>query len=604
MAIWGIDLGTTYSCIAYVDETSYPAVIRNEIGEDTTPSVVFFESPNSVVIGRHAKESAVLFPNQIAELVKREMGQDVHYSFFGRDYTPESISALILRVLARAAEVSTGEAVHDVVITVPVYFGSLEREATRKAGEIAGLNVLDVLAEPVAAALGYQALSDSSEVRHIFVYDLGGGTFDTTVIRVHGLDIQIVCTDGDHHLGGADWDLKIAEFLLDGFVGQHPDLDPGGDEQFMQDLVTAAEQLKKSLSSAMTRRYYPSFAGAVAQLDLTRGQLERMTSELLERTMEITARTIADAKQRNVSRFDDVLLVGGMSSMPVIAQTLKDRFGLRARRRDPHLAVARGAAISALGPARRVSLLPQDWSWNPEKYRLAVVEPARRAGNVPPADLYVRYGIYAPMSNQEAFAERIAQVVAYWQTLRSTRIYARLAEALLASHAELERTGGLTLRRFVELRADRRHEQDEQLARLATSAGQPKVFLCHSSSDKPRVRALRRQLLDDGCLPWFDEEDILPGQDWDREIRLAIRASDIVLVCLSGESINKVGYLQKEIRNVLDAADEQPEGTIFVIPARLEPCEVPERLRRWQWVNLFETNGYSRLLLAVRSRKS
>ena len=208
------------------------------------------------------------------------------------------------------------------------------------------------------------------------------------------------------------------------------------------------------------------------------------------------------------------------------------------------------------------------------------------------------------MSNQEAFAERIAQVVAYWQTLRSTRIYARLAEALLASHAELERTGGLTLRRFVELRADRRHEQDEQLARLATSAGQPKVFLCHSSSDKPRVRALRRQLLDDGCLPWFDEEDILPGQDWDREIRLAIRASDIVLVCLSGESINKVGYLQKEIRNVLDAADEQPEGTIFVIPARLEPCEVPERLRRWQWVNLFETNGYSRLLLAVRSRKS
>lgn len=604
MAIWGIDLGTTYSCIAYVDETSYPAVIRNEIGEDTTPSVVFFESPDSVVIGRHAKESAVLFPNQIAELVKREMGQDVHYSFFGRDYTPESISALILRVLARAAEVSTGEAVHDVVITVPVYFGSLEREATRKAGEIAGLNVLDVLAEPVAAALGYQALSDSSEVRHIFVYDLGGGTFDTTVIRVHGLDIQIVCTDGDHHLGGADWDLKIAEFLLDGFVGQHPDLDPGGDEQFMQDLVTAAEQLKKSLSSAMTRRYYPSFAGAVAQLDLTRGQLERMTSELLERTMEITARTIADAKQRNVSRFDDVLLVGGMSSMPVIAQTLKDRFGLRARRRDPHLAVARGAAISALGPARRVSLLPQDWSWNPEKYRLAVVEPARRAGNVPPADLYVRYGIYAPMSNQEAFAERIAQVVAYWQTLRSTRIYARLAEALLASHAELERTGGLTLRRFVELRADRRHEQDEQLARLATSAGQPKVFLCHSSSDKPRVRALRRQLLDDGCLPWFDEEDILPGQDWDREIRLAIRASDIVLVCLSGESINKVGYLQKEIRNVLDAADEQPEGTIFVIPARLEPCEVPERLRRWQWVNLFETNGYSRLLLAVRSRKS
>ena len=133
---------------------------------------------------------------------------------------------------------------------------------------------------------------------------------------------------------------------------------------------------------------------------------------------------------------------------------------------------------------------------------------------------------------------------------------------------------------------------------------QPKLFLCHSSSDKPSVRALHRKLLDDGCQPWLDEEDILPGQDWDREIGLAIRTSDLVLVCLSRASINKRGYLQKEIRNVLDAADEQPEGTIFVIPARLEPCEVPERLRRWQWVDLFEDTGYSRLLRAVWNRRS
>lgn len=128
-----------------------------------------------------------------------------------------------------------------------------------------------------------------------------------------------------------------------------------------------------------------------------------------------------------------------------------------------------------------------------------------------------------------------------------------------------------------------------------------RVFLCHSSSDKPRVRALRRRLLNDEIQPWFDEEDILPGQDWELAIRKAIRASDVVLVCLSRASISKVGYLQKEIKHVLDVADEQPEGTIFLVPVRLEPCDVPERLRRWQWVDLFEENGYPRLLRALRS---
>jgi molecular chaperone DnaK len=361
MATYGIDLGTTYSCISYVDKTGRPVVLKNANGEDTTPSVVWFESPDNVVVGRQAKDSAVLFPDLVAQLVKREMGQSVHYRFHGQDHTPESISALILRELARAAGEQTGETVTDVVITVPAYFGVLEREATRKAGEIAGLNVLDILAEPVAAALDYQALADSTQVRHIFVYDLGGGTFDTTAIRIDGHDIQVVCTDGDHHLGGADWDNKIIEYLLKGFTDQNPGLepDPGGDEQFMQELATAAEQLKKALSTAMTRRYNARFAGAVAQLELTREQLENLTSELLERTMEITERTIATARQKGVNGFDDVLLVGGMSLMPVIAQTLKERFGLQARLQDPHLSVAKGAALFALMQKVKVSMLDE-----------------------------------------------------------------------------------------------------------------------------------------------------------------------------------------------------------------------------------------------------
>jgi len=356
MATYGIDLGTTNSCVATVDHTGRPVILKSAVGEDTTPSVVYFESPDNVVVGRQAKDSAVLAPPLVVEMVKRQMGQDVHYTFHGQDHTPESVSALILRELARAAEAEAREEVRDVVITVPAYFGVAEREATRKAGQIAGLNVLDVLAEPVAAALAYQSLGEATGVRHLLVYDLGGGTFDTTVIRIDGDDIQVVCTDGNHHLGGADWDNKIINFLLSGFTSQYPDLDPSGDEAFMQDLATSAEQLKKALSATMTRKQTVRFDGSVAQLELTREHLEELTSELLERAMEITERTIATAREKGVDHFDDVLLVGGMTIMPVIAATLRERFGLEGRLQDPHLAVAKGAALFALMRQIKVSL--------------------------------------------------------------------------------------------------------------------------------------------------------------------------------------------------------------------------------------------------------
>jgi molecular chaperone DnaK len=359
MATYGIDLGTTYSCIAYVDKTGRPVVLKNADGEETTPSVVFFESPEHVVVGTQAKASAVLSPDLVAELIKRKIGQDVHYNFHGQDHTPESISALILRELARSAGEKTGEEVHDVVITVPAYFGLLEREATRKAGQIAGLNVLDVLAEPVAAALDYQLLGDDADgVRHIFVYDLGGGTFDTTVIRVSGNEIQVICTDGDHQLGGADWDNAIIDFLLRSFTDQYPQLDPSGDEQFMQELSISVEQLKKSLSASMARKQVLRFDGSAMQVELTRDQLEELTSELVERTMEITSRTIDTARQKGVEKFDDVLLVGGMTITPVIKESLKERFAMEARQREPHVAVARGAALFAL--MQQLKVLDED----------------------------------------------------------------------------------------------------------------------------------------------------------------------------------------------------------------------------------------------------
>jgi molecular chaperone DnaK (HSP70) len=356
MTSYGIDLGTTQSCIAYVDKAGRPVVLRSAEGNDTTPSVVYFQSEGNVTVGEQAKNMTVLAPHLVVEHIKRQMGDDARYSFHGQDHTPESISALILRELARSAQQQTGEEVKDVVITVPAYFGLLEREATRKAGQIAGLNVLDVLAEPVAAALNYQALGEGGGPRHIFVYDLGGGTFDTTVIRIDGDDIDVICTDGNNHLGGADWDSAISDFLLRTFTEQYPQLDPGGDEQFMQELIISAEHLKKALSAMVARRHNLRFDGSVVQVELTREQLEELTSELLERTMEITERTIATARSKGVERFDDVLLVGGMTIMPAVARTLKERFGLETRQQDPHLAVAKGAALFALLKKVKVSL--------------------------------------------------------------------------------------------------------------------------------------------------------------------------------------------------------------------------------------------------------
>jgi molecular chaperone DnaK len=349
MATYGIDLGTTRSCIAYVDDTGRAVVLKNAIGEETTPSVVYFESPENVVVGKQAKDTALLVPELVVELVKRKMGdKDARYSFHGQDHTPESVSALILRELARAAGQQTGEDVRDVVITVPAYFGLLEREATRKAGQIAGLNVLDVLPEPVAAALDYQALGKGAEARNILVYDLGGGTFDTTVIRVDGDDVHVICTKGDRELGGADWDEKIVDFLKDGFTEQYPQLDPGGDDQFLQELAGSAEQLKTALSAVMTRTQTVRFDGSVVQLELTREHFEEITSELLERTLDKTKQAIDEARAKGVDHFDDVLLVGGMTIMPAVARELRERFGLEARLHDPHLAVARGAALFAL----------------------------------------------------------------------------------------------------------------------------------------------------------------------------------------------------------------------------------------------------------------
>ena len=355
MATFGIDLGTTYSCIAYVDESGRATVIRNAVGEDTTPSAVYFETADSVVVGKDAKSVAMLYPGLVVSLIKRQMGTDWEQTFHGDRHTPETVSALILRELARSAGQQTGHAVEDVVITVPAYFGLAQREATRKAGHIAGLNVLNVVPEPVAAALHYEAM-ESGRDRTILVFDLGGGTFDTTVIKLAGNDIHVVCTDGDHHLGGADWDDAIRNFLLGRFLAENPGSEAAGNEEFLQELTLRAEEMKKSLSSAQSCRHTMRFGGDTCRAELTRAEFEELASTLLETAMDITRRTIGTAREAGVTAFDEVLLVGGSTRVPAVAAMLGERFGFEPRRHDPDQAVAKGAALFALIESVKIML--------------------------------------------------------------------------------------------------------------------------------------------------------------------------------------------------------------------------------------------------------
>ncbi len=213
--IYGIDLGTTYSVVAYIDETGRAAVVRNTDGDDTTPSVVYFETADNFVVGKTAKEAASFRPDDVVSLIKREMGnQDYTRTFYGQELSPSGISALILAALAKSAEEETHRPVKQVVITVPAYFGLLEKDATKKAGEIAGLDVIGIVPEPVAAALAY-GVTGSADGTTFLVYDLGGGTFDITLIKMTDTSVEVLAVDGDHKLGGADWDARLFEYLKD-----------------------------------------------------------------------------------------------------------------------------------------------------------------------------------------------------------------------------------------------------------------------------------------------------------------------------------------------------------------------------------------------------
>jgi molecular chaperone DnaK len=345
--VFGIDLGTTYSCVAAVDQFGRPAVINNSDSQPTTPSVVMFDSPNEILVGVQAKRNARVRPDNVVSLVKRHMSDpEWRFRAFDTDYSASAISSQILRALARDSARSAGETVTDVVVTVPAYFGDEERKATKLAGELAGLNVLDIINEPTAAAFAYGFAQEGSANETVLVYDLGGGTFDTTVIRLSDRRIDVIATAGDHELGGVDWDERLASYLAAKFVEEQPAAgDPLDDSYGAQDLITTAEETKQSLSGRESVDAFVIHNGGRASIRVTRVEFEELTTSLLERTMELTRQVLDAAAAKGVSRPDRVLLVGGMSKTPAVARRLKEVFEFDAQLTDPDLAVAKGAAI-------------------------------------------------------------------------------------------------------------------------------------------------------------------------------------------------------------------------------------------------------------------
>ena len=346
----GIDLGTTNSVVSVL-EGGEPVVIANAEGSRTTPSVVAFAKNGEVLVGEVAKRQAVTNVDRTIRSVKRHMGTNWTVDIDGKAYTSQEISARTLMKLKRDAEAYLGESVTDAVITVPAYFSDAQRQATKEAGEIAGLNVLRIINEPTSAALAY-GLDKGDQEQTILVFDLGGGTFDVSLLEIGDGVVEVKATSGDNNLGGDDWDQKIVDWLTTQFKNGHG-IDLTKDKMAMQRLREAAEKAKIELSSSMQTSINLPYitAGADGPLhleeSLTRAQFESMTADLLERTKAPFNAVLKDAGV-NIGQIDQVVLVGGSTRMPAVAELVKSETGKEPNKGvNPDEVVAIGAALQA-----------------------------------------------------------------------------------------------------------------------------------------------------------------------------------------------------------------------------------------------------------------
>ncbi len=358
----GIDLGTTNSVVAVMEGQS-PTVIANSEGSRTTPSVVAFTKTGERLVGQLAKRQAVTNPDRTISSIKRQMGTDHKVKIDGKDYTPQEISSMILQKLVNDASSYLGERVTKAVVTVPAYFNDAQRQATKDAGKIAGLEVLRIINEPTAAALAYGLDKKGNET--ILVWDLGGGTFDVSILEVGDGVFEVKSTNGDTHLGGDDYDARIRDYLVSEFRKEQG-IDLSGDRQALQRLTEAAEKAKIELSGTVQTPINLPFITADQNgpkhldMTLTRAKFEELTQDLTDRCVQPFKNALADAKL-DVSKIDEVVMVGGSTRMPVIQELVKKLTGKELNQSvNPDEVVAIGAAIQAgvlAGEVRDVVLL-------------------------------------------------------------------------------------------------------------------------------------------------------------------------------------------------------------------------------------------------------
>jgi molecular chaperone DnaK len=346
----GIDLGTTNSCVAVL-EGGEPTVIANAEGARTTPSVVAFTKNGERLVGETAKRQAITNPDRTIASIKRHMGENYHVEIDGKQYTPQDISAMILSKLKADAESYLGEKVTEAVITVPAYFSDAQKQATKDAGKIAGLDVKRIINEPTAASLAY-GLDKADGSQKILVYDLGGGTFDVSVLELGDGVFEVLATNGDTHLGGDDFDNKIMDFLADSFQKEHG-VDLRKDNMALQRLKEAAEKAKKELSSAQTTKINLPFITVTAEgplhmdMDLTRARFDQLTSDLVERSIEPMNKAMKDAGVTSAD-LSKVILVGGSTRIPAVQAAVQRVTGKEPFKGiNPDECVAIGASIQA-----------------------------------------------------------------------------------------------------------------------------------------------------------------------------------------------------------------------------------------------------------------
>lgn len=368
--IIGIDLGTTFSVVAHINDNQTPKLIPNETGDRRTPSVLLFED-DLITVGKIAKQDALVVPELIVEFVKREIGkskEEFFREFNGKQYSAEEISAEILKTLKRDAEAELGTAITDAVITVPAYFNDSERQATIRAGEIAGLKVHRIINEPTAAAIAYGMNQSVGESR-VLVFDLGGGTFDVTIMEIDGQEMKILATNGNHRLGGKDWDDAIIVYVAEMFKSEHGE-DPLQDLHTYQDLQLNAISAKESLSQRQKALIICNYNGKSSRVELTREKFEELTSDLVTRCRGLVDLVLIEADLTR-EQIDTVLLVGGSTRLPMIRDMLAQHFG-----KPPDTSVNPDEAV-AIGAAGMGALIQSEQT---EEHRFIGAGPAPITG--------------------------------------------------------------------------------------------------------------------------------------------------------------------------------------------------------------------------------